>query len=108
MKTFLIDAEIAAETADVNYFGFRYRTIGPGAVTEFLNSLEPGEKAEILINSPGGSVMAGLAIANSIKNSKADITCHVIGLAASMASVIACAGHKVVMVSIHARRATSD
>lgn len=97
MKQFNLDAEIATETTDVTIWGYRYRTIGPDAVTEFLATLEPGEKAEILINSPGGSAMAGLAIANSIKNSKADITCHVIGMAASIASVIACAGHHVVM-----------
>ena len=56
-----------------------------------------GEPVEIFINSNGGSVAGGLAIANAIKAYSGEVTCNVIGVAASMASVIACAGAKLNM-----------
>ena len=53
---------------------------------------------EININSNGGDVAGGLAIANAIKAySKGKKTCNVLGVAASMASVIACAGDELKM-----------
>ena len=51
-----------------------------------------GEPVEININSYGGSVLGGIAIANAIKKYPGETTCHVLGIAASMASAIACAG----------------
>lgn len=51
-----------------------------------------GEPVEININSYGGSVLGGIAIANAIKKYPGETTCNVLGIAASMASVIACAG----------------
>ena len=87
MKTLRLDAEIGNRTGDT-WWG---RTIGPDAVTEFLASAAPGERVKIEINSPGGLIVPGLAMANSIKNSKAHVVAHVTGLAASMASVVMCA-----------------
>jgi len=52
---------------------------------------------DLYINSPGGSVFEGLAIHNLIKAHPAKVTAHVIGLAASIASVIAMAGDEIVM-----------
>lgn len=53
---------------------------------------------EININSNGGDVAGGLAIANAIKGyNKGSVTCNVLGVAASMASVIACAGKRLCM-----------
>ena len=49
------------------------------------------------INSPGGSVWDGLTIANLLKQHPANVTTYIDGLAASIASVIALAGNKVVM-----------
>lgn len=46
---------------------------------------------EININSLGGDVTAGLAIANALKAYKGHTTANVLGVAASMSSVIACA-----------------
>lgn len=57
---------------------------------------------DIRINSLGGSVYAGLAIFNAIRNSDADIHIYVDGVAASMASVIALCG-KPVQMSRYAR-----
>lgn len=52
---------------------------------------------DVYINSPGGSVFDGLAIAASIKRFPGTSTAHVDGLAASIASVIAMAADRVVM-----------
>lgn len=52
---------------------------------------------DLHINSPGGSVFDGHAIYNALRNHKATITTYVDGLAASIASVIALAGEKVVI-----------
>lgn len=93
MKTFKLDGVIATFDYDGEFGKF----IGPKSVANWLHSLKEGEEAEIEVNSCGGSVVAGLAIANGIKNSKATIRAHIVGLAASMASVIACACDKVLM-----------
>ena len=52
---------------------------------------------EININSLGGDVTAGLAIANALKAHKGKTTANVLGVAASMASVVACACDEVKM-----------
>ena len=59
-------------------------------------------KVDVRINSNGGEVYSGIAIFNALKNSKADITIYVDGIAASMASVIALCG-KPVQMSRYAR-----
>lgn len=56
-----------------------------------------GEPVEININSYGGSVLGGIAIANAIKTYPGETTCNVLGIAASMASAIACAGKRLTM-----------
>lgn len=60
------------------------------------------DKIDVRINSCGGEVYAGIAIFNALRNSKADITIYVDGIAASMASVIALCG-KPVKMSKYAR-----
>ncbi|MEC3993991.1 head maturation protease, ClpP-related [Actinacidiphila sp. DG2A-62] len=51
----------------------------------------------VRVNSPGGSVFEGIAIANAIRNHPATVTVQVDALAASIASVIAMAGDTLVM-----------
>lgn len=97
MKTFKLDAEIAQKTQNVNFCGFQFRTIGPDSLEAFLKECAVGEKVKIEINSPGGSVIAGLAMANMVKNSKSHVIAHVVGIAASMASVVACACDEIQM-----------
>ena len=87
MKKYLLNGEIADFEFHSDFWDF----CSPKGLREFLDSLGDGEKAEIEINSPGGDVFAGVEMANMIKNSKADLTAHVTGIAASMASVVACA-----------------
>jgi ATP-dependent protease ClpP protease subunit len=52
----------------------------------------------VRINSPGGSVFEGLAIANALRAHPANVIVQVDGLAASIASVIAMAGDRLVMM----------
>lgn len=51
----------------------------------------------LLLNSPGGSVFDGMAIYNLLSPAKDRITVKVLGLAASIASIIALAGKRVTM-----------
>jgi ATP-dependent Clp endopeptidase proteolytic subunit ClpP len=52
---------------------------------------------DLHINSPGGVVFDGITIYNLIKQHPANVTTYIDGLAASIASVIALAGNKVIM-----------
>ncbi|NUS26942.1 MAG: Clp protease ClpP [Streptomyces sp.] len=56
------------------------------------------KKLTVRVNSPGGSVFEGMAIASMLRAHPADITVRVDGIAASIASVIAMAGDRVVMM----------
>lgn len=55
------------------------------------------DKIDIRINSYGGHVSSGIAIFNALKQSTADITIYIDGIAASIASVIAMCGKPVYM-----------
>ena len=55
------------------------------------------DQLDVHVNSPGGDIFDGLAIYQALKNHKASVTVRVDGLAASIASVIAMAGDRVVM-----------
>ena len=55
-------------------------------------------RMRVRVNSPGGSVFEGMAIASMLRAHPADITVRVDGIAASIASVIAMAGDRVVMM----------
>ncbi|TAN33514.1 ATP-dependent Clp endopeptidase proteolytic subunit ClpP [Patescibacteria group bacterium] len=60
----------------------------------FLDNQSPEKDIKLYINSPGGSVTAGMAIYDTIRYIKAEVSTICIGLAASMASVILAAGDK--------------
>lgn len=69
----------------------------PKDVTDFLKELNNYDDIDIFINSGGGSVFAGIAIYNQLKRHKGYKTVHIDGIAASIASVIACAGDEVII-----------
>lgn len=69
----------------------------PTDISEFLKNLDGVSEIELHINSGGGSVFAGIAIYNMLKRSKAAVTTYIDGIAASIASVIACAGDRVII-----------
>lgn len=60
----------------------------------FLDSTNPGRDIQIYINSPGGSVYAGLGIYDTMQYINSDVSTICTGIAASMAAVLMCAGAK--------------
>ncbi len=60
----------------------------------FLANEDPKADVHMYINSPGGSVSAGLAILDTMRYIQPDVGTYIIGQAASMGSVLACAGTK--------------
>jgi ATP-dependent Clp protease, protease subunit len=60
----------------------------------FMQMSDPKKDIHIYINSPGGSVTAGLAIYDTIQYLTCDVNTYCIGQAASMGAVLLCAGTK--------------
>src|SRR5665647_1539796 len=60
----------------------------------FLEAEDPEKDISIYINSPGGSITAGLAILDTMRFIKPDIVTICVGQAASMAAVLLAAGKK--------------
>lgn len=60
----------------------------------FLQSEDPAKDINLYINSPGGSVTAGMAIYDTMQFVKCDVTTYCIGQAASMGAVLLAAGTK--------------
>jgi len=58
----------------------------------FLEAEDPEKEISIYINSPGGSVTAGLAIYDTLQFIRPDVTTYCLGQAASMAAVLLAAG----------------
>ena len=58
----------------------------------FLQSVDASKDVQIYINSPGGSVYAGLGIYDTMQFIKPDVATICTGIAASMAAVLLCAG----------------
>lgn len=94
-----------------DYFGEDYCC--PKQVNEAIASAG-GEPLEIFINSGGGDIFAGSEIYSAIRAYGGAVNIHVTGIAASAASVIACAGHSDIsptaMVMVHnvSSRANGD
>ncbi|MEU1372991.1 head maturation protease, ClpP-related [Streptomyces triculaminicus] len=87
-------ADGATEVAiydEIGYFGV--------TASDFIAELKTIESPEITLrlNSPGGEVFDGIAIMNALRSHPARVTTHVDGIAASIASVIAMAGDRIVM-----------
>jgi ATP-dependent Clp protease protease subunit len=60
----------------------------------FLESQDPEKDIHLYINSPGGSVTAGLAVYDTIQYLTCDVNTYCVGQAASMAAVLLAAGTK--------------
>jgi len=91
-------APIKASTAEI----FIYGEIGAGGVTaksvaDALKQHAIASAITVRLNSPGGDVFEGNAIHNLLKSHRATVTVIIDGLAASIASVIAMAGDKIIM-----------
>lgn len=60
----------------------------------FLDAEDPGKDIYLYINSPGGSVTAGMAIYDTMQYIKSDVSTICIGMAASMGAFLLAAGKK--------------
>ena len=60
----------------------------------FLDAEDPGKDIHLYINSPGGSVTAGMAIYDTMQYIKSDVCTICIGMAASMGAFLLAAGKK--------------
>ena len=60
----------------------------------FLEAEDPGKDIQLYINSPGGSVTAGMAIYDSMNYIKSDVSTICIGMAASMGAFLLAGGTK--------------
>ena len=60
----------------------------------FLEKEDPDKDIEVYLNSPGGDVMAGLAIYDTMRHIKPDIATTCVGMAASMGAVLLSGGTK--------------
>jgi len=60
----------------------------------FLEAEDPDKDINLYINSPGGSVTAGMAIYDTMQYIKCDVSTICIGMAASMGAFLLCAGAK--------------
>jgi ATP-dependent Clp protease protease subunit len=60
----------------------------------FLESSDPNKDIQIYLNTPGGSVYAGLGIYDTMQYISSDIATICTGIAASMGAVLLCAGKK--------------
>lgn len=60
----------------------------------FLENQDPEKDIKLYINSPGGSVTAGMAIYDTMQYIKPEVSTICIGMAASMGSVLLAAGEK--------------
>ncbi|MBN1112378.1 MAG: ATP-dependent Clp endopeptidase proteolytic subunit ClpP [Bacteroidales bacterium] len=58
----------------------------------FLESTDPNKDIQIYLNSPGGSVYAGLGIYDTMQFISSDVATICTGMAASMSAVLLCAG----------------
>ena len=60
----------------------------------YLDREDPDKEISLYINSPGGVITAGLAIYDTMRLIRADVSTICVGMAASMATVLLCAGTK--------------
>ena len=60
----------------------------------FLEAEDPGKDIHLYINSPGGSVSAGLAIYDTMRYIKCDVSTNGLGMAASMGAFLLAGGTK--------------
>ena len=92
-KTFSIYGEIVDSQSE----RWSLEDVCPEMFKDFLDGLSDGDEVEVEINSVGGSVTAGITIYNLLKNCGHKTTARVVGMAASISSVIACGADKIEM-----------
>lgn len=74
------------------YEWFGMEAVCPKDIIDAIAKIDDKETVDVYINSPGGSVFAGSAIYSTLRELHDRVKIHVVGIAASAASVVACAG----------------
>ena len=104
MATINIRGDIVGNDDKWIYDWFDMDATCPKDVTDIIQAAEEGEEIEVLINSGGGSVMAGQEIYSTLAKSR-NVTIRIQSLAGSAAGVVAMAGHSIIspvaMIMIH-------
>ncbi|MBX3102149.1 MAG: Clp protease ClpP [Bacteroidetes bacterium] len=86
-----------AGTLRIRITGYLGEEVTEASVTRQLDALPQAERIEVYINSGGGSVPVGNAIAVALRQHPAPKTAYVVGACASMATLIALSCDRVVM-----------
>jgi ATP-dependent Clp protease protease subunit len=100
-KTWFRMEKKSPELAEVEIFGEidDFWGVGPSAFKAALDKVKDAKSIKLLLNSPGGSVFDGLAIHSMLAAYRDKLDIEVIGVAASIASIIALAGRKLTMAA---------
>ena len=81
----------------INFLGEEVTDVSASVIVAqllFLESEDPGKDIHLYINSPGGSVTAGMAIYDTMNYIKCDVSTICIGMAASMGAFLLAGGAK--------------
>ena len=100
-KTWFRMEKKTPELAEVEIFGEidDFWGVGPSTFKTAFDKVKDAGSIKLLINSPGGSVFDGMAIYVILSAYREKLDIEVIGIAASIASIIALAGRKLTMAS---------
>ena len=60
----------------------------------YLEAVDPGKEITFYLNSPGGSITSGMALFDTMRMISSPVKVVVMGMAASMGSILLCAGQK--------------
>jgi ATP-dependent Clp protease protease subunit len=66
----------------------------------YLDAVDPKKDITMYVNSPGGSVTAGMAVFDTMRHVRPDVSTVCVGLAASMGAFLLTAGQQVRTLSI--------
>ena len=81
----------------INFLGEEVNDVSASLVVAellFLEAEDPGKDIQLYINSPGGSVTAGMAIYDTMQYIKCDVSTICLGMAASMGAFLLAGGTK--------------
>lgn len=92
-----IDLDIFDDIGEWADWDGKIYDIGPKKIAQFLSDHADADTINVRINSRGGDVFEGVAVYNLLKGSGKTINVKIVGVAASIASVIAMAGDKIEM-----------
>lgn len=106
-----IKGAIVSDSEAWIYDWFGIECCNPKKVNDAIDKAN-GEKLDVYINSGGGSIFAGSEIYSALQSYTGQVEIHVVGIAASAASVIACAAKSDIsptaMVMVHNVSSSAD